>query len=135
MAEPKVWSPAVQEMLVEAAGDLLPYDDQAAIAGISARTYRSWRSRARSGEEPYATHMAEVWEAEAAGKRRALQEIREHGKKNAAWLCWLLERRFPHQFGMSPGLRPELQEEDESTSAEARKKAILQAHAVTRGEG
>jgi hypothetical protein len=42
-------TPTVALLLVAAAGDLLPYHDQAAAAGVSPRTYASWRARAKRG--------------------------------------------------------------------------------------
>lgn len=144
---------AVRELLVKAASEFMPYDDQARYARIGPRTYRRWRARARAGEEPFASLMVDVHRAEADAQM-ALQGIITHAAKGRKkvdaetgkeldeyeikpnWLAaaWSLERRKPHEYGMSPGLRPELQEEDDSTSAASRKEALLQAYRVTRGE-
>lgn len=127
---PGAWNPEVQRLLIEAAADLVPYDDQAHIAGVSPRTYRRWRSKGRQGEEPYATMLAPVWAAEARAKREQMGEIRkvaigQHGGlPNWQASAWLLERRFPREYSTVAALRPEIAEDVDDTSRESRMAAL-----------
>lgn len=130
---PNTWTPQIQQVLAEAAADLVPYDDQAYLAGLHPRTYRRWRARAKQGEEPYSEIMIPIWAAEAKAKRAQIGEIRsvatgQHGGlPNWQASAWLLERRFPREYSVVSALRPEVTDDTRDTSREARM-AALRAH-------
>jgi len=130
---PYLLDPGREAILIEAARSFLPWADQAAVAGVSDRTYRYWRSAAKRGEEPYATLMGKVFAAQAAGKGRILRRMHEQSEENWVVGAWLLERRDPANFSLVAALRPEAKEDESSTSHEARKAKILEDYAATGG--
>ncbi|NRA98152.1 MAG: hypothetical protein HRU14_18315 [Planctomycetes bacterium] len=139
-------TPEVRARLIEASGAGLPYVLQAMCAGIGDRTYRRWRSRARAGEQPYADLMRDVHVAEGRNaldiKRLittvALGEKDEEGNviRQPNWLAaaWYLERRYPREYSTVAALRQADDEEEQATSAESRKRGLLQAFKATRSE-
>lgn len=66
--------------------------DACAEMRITDRTLRDWRKRDPSIDEQFL-------EAEAFFKNRVVQKIVQHGNKDAKPLMWLLEKRFPLEYG------------------------------------
>lgn len=68
--------------------------------GISQRTYYNWKKKGEEGEEPYATFLQKVDEAEAEGEM-AMMEIIHDNAVSGNWLssAWVLERKYPNRFG------------------------------------
>ncbi len=68
--------------------------------GISQRTYYNWKKKGEEGEEPYATFLQKVDEAEAEGEM-AMMEIIHDNAISGNWLssAWVLERKYPNRFG------------------------------------
>lgn len=70
-------------------------------AGISVRTLYSWMAWGREGAPTYAELLAEMEAAQAGGALQCLAVIREVAVKGKQWqaAAWLLERRYPSQYG------------------------------------
>lgn len=79
-----------------------------AKAGIHRDTLSGWEQRAKAGEEPYASFIAELHQAEAESEARLLAEIRQAAPAVTGvsgpdlWQAkaWILERRFPKRWGL-----------------------------------
>ena len=97
----------------------------AAAGGVSRTTLKSWKIRARNGEEPYAAFLARLQKAEAAGAV-AMLDVIQNAAREGTWqaAAWTLERRYPKQFALR---KPEPQaltvtpEEADALIAEAAK--------------
>lgn len=99
---------AVTAIFCEATRKGLPKRYAAAAAGISESTWQAWRRRGEAGEEPYATFLARVNEADAERASSYLEKLEGvalgelEGVKPADMvkaLTWLLERAYPRDFG------------------------------------
>lgn len=94
-------TPEVQRKIAEAVGRGSPYYLAAQEAGVAPETISRWL---RLGEESSAkaafrAFHAAVKQAEARFVNEAVKEIGKAGKKEWRALGWLLERRFPDEFG------------------------------------
>ena len=69
-------------------------------AGITPRAVQYWAERAEAGEEPYASFVSQVKEAEAAAVLTRLARIEKAGM-DGVWQAdaWYLERRYPEEWG------------------------------------
>ena len=70
----------------------------AEAAGISERTFHYWCEQGRNDVEPYASFVTAVERARAIGAKHLLTRVLK-GEKGSAGAQWLLERRFPREFG------------------------------------
>jgi transposase len=104
-----------------------PFYMAAAAGGVSRSTLKSWKARARAGEEPFAAFLARLEKAQASGAV-ALLEIIQNAAREGTWqaAAWTLERRYPKQFALRkpepPGLTVTPEEAD-ALIAEAAKLA------------
>ncbi len=78
-----------------------------AAAGIHRDTMHSWETRGEAGEEPFASFVLRLREAEAKAEMGLLAEIRgaQGGTKECpgdVWTAraWVMERRFPKRWGL-----------------------------------
>ena len=87
-------------------------EDACAFAGINSRTYRRWRERADAGEEVFVDLFEKIQERESKFKVETLRKIKEIGEedRNPRALQWILERKYPTQFGETSKLQ--IQRED-----------------------
>ena len=87
-------------------------EDACAFAGISSRTYRTWRERADNGEEYFVDLFEKIQERESKFKVETLRKRKEIGEedRNPRALQWILERKYPTQFGETSKLQ--IQRED-----------------------
>lgn len=88
--------------LAVAAGAPIPI--AAAAAGVPKSTWRDWLAKGREGIEPYAAFLEAMESAKAAFAAGAVRKIAVAGEFDWHPLAWLLERRFPHQFGRRQAL-------------------------------
>jgi transposase len=97
MGRPTSLTPEVEKAIVLAlrAGN---YRDTAAqAAGIHRHTLRNWVIRGEQDEEPFASFLAALEKAEAAGEKKLLREIRK-GVDGWQSRAWMLERRWPSRW-------------------------------------
>ena len=86
-------------------------------AGIHRDTLNGWEQRAKTGEEPFASFVVDLEQAEAKGEAKLVDEIRNArpavtGVSGAdLWQAraWMLERRFPKRWAAR--VRQNVQEE------------------------
>lgn len=69
-------------------------------AGINVSTYYTWRRRALKGEEPYATFLRGIEQAQGEFVTRNLEAIHAHTAIDWKAAAWLLERSYPEQYAM-----------------------------------
>lgn len=70
------------------------------FAGIQLSTYYTWRRRAHAGEEPYATFVRGVSQAQGEFVARNLEAIHAHTAIDWKAAAWLLERSYPEEYAM-----------------------------------
>ena len=87
-------------------------EDACAFAGINSSTYRRWRDKADAGEEVFVDLFEKIQESESKFKVETLRKIKEIGEedRNPRALQWILERKYPTQFGETSKLQ--IQRED-----------------------
>ncbi len=76
--------------------------------GVTYRTHCNWMERgekAKSGKFFHYFHS--IKKAEEEGKNFLVRGIKEHGKKNWQAMAWLLERKYPHEFGRRENVKME----------------------------
>ena len=75
--------------------------DACAYAGISQSTYYNWREKADRGEEFFVNLFEEIATIEATFKVDTVKKIKDIGEedRNPRALQWILEKRYPEQFG------------------------------------
>ena len=97
----KVLDKDVQERLLFAISQGSYIQDACAYAGIDRATYHRWSKKAENGEEIYKKLFDEITRIEATFKVDTVKKIREIGEedRNPRALQWLLEKRYPEQFG------------------------------------
>lgn len=72
--------------------------------GVGERTFHRWRGLAEREIEPYYSMFLEIWRAEALYKGE-VQKGMGLGEKFRPGACWILERRDPENFSLSPHFR------------------------------
>lgn len=92
----------------------------AQCAGVGVSTYKVWVQRADKGEEPYASFLAEVKDAEATAERALLGLIRKHAVETWQAAAWLLERRYPKRYALRQRVTHEVQLTEEQARAKYR---------------
>ena len=84
----------VQARMVKAIRLGMRYEDAAKYAGVSLRTWARYKARAELGEEPFASLLAAVKEAETEGMMACLEAIeRAYQQRDWKAAAWILERR------------------------------------------
>ncbi len=75
--------------------------DACAYAGISQSTYYNWREKADRGEEFFVNLFEEIATIEATFKVDTVKKIKDIGEedRNPRALQWILEKKYPEQFG------------------------------------
>lgn len=69
-------------------------------AGINEATFHAWKSRGEQDEAgPFRDFSESIKRAEAEYVRSALELIGSAAKKSWQAAAWLLERRYPHEYG------------------------------------
>ena len=97
----KILDNDVQERLLFAISQGSYIQDACAYAGIDRATYHRWSKKAESGDEIYKKLFDEITRIEATFKVDTVKKIREIGEedRNPRALQWILEKRYPEQFG------------------------------------
>jgi hypothetical protein len=76
----------------------LPEKYASEAADVSERTFHYWCEQGRNGVEPYASFLTAVERARALAAKHLLTRMLK-GEKGSAAAQWLLDRRFPREFG------------------------------------
>src|SRR6266481_5282154 len=97
---PTSLTPDVHARIVKAIRLGMTYRLASQYGGVDYDTFRGWRVRADTGEEPYFSFSVAVKEAEGEGVLQNLERI-EAAAINGTWQAsaWLLERRYPQEYG------------------------------------
>lgn len=99
---PTKFSPELQEIICKKIADGATYAEAAEAAGINYFTFLRWR---QAGEKQDSGRYCEFCEAiktaEDQSKQTLLKRIVTAGKDPKFWQAnaWILERRFPKEFG------------------------------------
>ena len=79
----------------------LPYALATASAGITYQIFNDWMKKgknSKSGE--YFEFYEHIEKCNADGALKCLQRLNEAAEAGDTWIClWILERRFPEDFG------------------------------------
>lgn len=67
--------------------------------GIDTASYYSWLRRGEEGEEPFVGFLHAVKESQAVAEHKALSVINEAMLDQWQAAAWLLERRYPDDYG------------------------------------
>lgn len=97
---PTKLTPEVSADVCEAIRLGMPYELAALSAGISERTFSSWRERGENGEQPFATFLRDLKRAEADGLRDWLARLGDPDDDKWQRWAWKAERRFPQHFAL-----------------------------------
>ena len=103
----------IVERLLYAVSEGSYIEDACAFAGISFKNLQmTWRERADAGEEFFVDLFEKIQERESKFKVETLRKIKEIGEedRNPRALQWILERKYPSQFGETSKLQ--IQRED-----------------------
>lgn len=68
--------------------------------GICKKTFYNWKDRGETGEEPFATFLHAIKEAEALSEMDGIAQMKEGGKTWMGAAAWL-ERRFRQRWHRS----------------------------------
>lgn len=118
----------------------------AEYAGVDRSTLHHWLARGRAGVPAYAEFAEAVAHTEAISAIGSLGKILKAGEQDWRALAWLLEKRYPYEFGVKVGEDPDaVTSEALQASQEARMGALDKAreqlakikarHAQYQGEG
>ena len=99
-------TPEVEAAVAEAVELGATWEKAADSAGIGGSTLREWKQRGEAGEAPFAAFLATLKRAEGAGIARSLRNIRQ-AADSGSWqaAAWLLERRYPADYGRRSEIR------------------------------
>jgi hypothetical protein len=93
-------TPQVQQRLVRAIGKGATYKLAALYAGIGETTFKDWRKRGEEEESGiYVDFVAAIEAAEGRAAYRSLSLISKAAIDTWQAGAWLLERRYPHEYG------------------------------------
>ena len=106
MARPTSLTPTVRAAILEAVRAGNYKATACAAAGIHRDTLNGWELRGRTGEEPYASFVEELEQAEAQSEIEMLSRVRNaepsipEVKGADPWqaTAWAMERRFPKRW-------------------------------------
>jgi hypothetical protein len=96
--KPRKLTAAVQEEICASLEIGMPEKLAAEAAGIPERTFHYWCQQGRDEIEPYASFLTAVERARAIGAKHLLTRVLK-GEKGSTAAQWVLERRFPREFG------------------------------------
>lgn len=98
---PTKLTPAITKKIVKALKAGATHDLAALYAGISRTTFYDWKARGEAGEEDFSDFSDAIALAEGKGAVELLEKIKLATKDPKEWRAgaWLLERRYPEQYG------------------------------------
>jgi hypothetical protein len=107
---PTKLTPEVQQEIGQNIIDGLSFADSAEMAGITYETFNNWMKEGKTASEGiYFQFFQYIKTCEMEGKKENIRIIREAGR-NGNWpaSAWLLERRYPDEFGRKDRLSADL---------------------------
>ncbi len=87
-----------KEVLIAALSKGMTIRAASALAHLSYETVYAWMRKGRAGEEPFASFLAELEQAEAECQQAALARVVAAGENDWKAAAWILERR--HGFAI-----------------------------------
>lgn len=105
MARPTKLTEETKKVIVAAIRKGVSYKHAAALAGISETALKEWQALGRAGKEPYAALVLEIEQAQALGVLANLKNIEQAGLTDWRASAWVLERRFPEDYGNKSTLK------------------------------
>lgn len=78
--------------------------------GIHESTFYNWMKKGEESKTQrgiYYEFFESIKKAQEEGKNHLVRGIQEHGKKNWQAMAWLLERKYPHEFGRRENVKME----------------------------
>jgi len=96
--KPRTLTAAVEGVICASLEIGMPEKFAAEEARVPERTFHYWCQQGREGIEPYASFLTEVERARTLGVKHLLTRNLK-GEKGSSAAQWLLERRFPREFG------------------------------------
>jgi transposase len=107
MARPSKLTDEVEARICDALRLGYPHEAAAAAAGITARTYYSWKSKGEKGDgDRYVQFLHAAKKAEAEGEGALVLDVRKWAAKDWRAAMTLLERRWPERWARRI-MRPE----------------------------
>jgi transposase len=109
MAEPGQFglTPSVQDTICRGIECGLYLEDAVRAAGVDPHTYRDWLEKAENEDGPHAAEYHAFKDAVDAAQAQyqlhylgTVRAAAESGPKGWTAAAWLLERRFPHKWGL-----------------------------------
>jgi abortive infection bacteriophage resistance protein len=101
MARPSKLTPDITQLIGENVALGLPYVLAASFAGITYQTFNDWMKKgknSRSGE--YSKFYEHIEKCNAYGAMKCLERLNKAAEAGDTRICmWILERRFPEDFG------------------------------------
>ncbi len=132
MARPTKLTPEVADTIIDAIRDGGFAVTAAHRAGISEQTYYAWCKRGLSGEQPFAEFLERLKRAGAEAQASLLGLIR-HAAERGTWqaAAWILERRWPTDWGRQPRTITEQERQEIMQSVVAKMDRALDAAGVS----
>ena len=115
IGRPSKLTPELIETICAGVRDGLSYKDASIRAGISQTTFHKYKAAGEAGEEPFAEFLESLQSAEADLKHRLLGVIEAASADSWAAAGWILERKFPAEFGRRMALDHAAQQGGEFT--------------------
>lgn len=101
---PSKFTPETARKICDGIEAGLSYDEAAKSAGVTYVTFLSWKQKGEKAETgPFLEFFKDIKKAEDCSKAVLVSRIKDAGKLPQHWQAnaWLLERRFPKEFGKS----------------------------------
>ncbi len=101
MARPTKLTPDIQNRIGDNIGLGLTYRLAAEAAGITYKTFNEWMNKGKNSESgEYFKFYKYIQKCNADAAKVFLKRINEAAKSGNTQICaWILERRFPEEFG------------------------------------
>lgn len=96
--KPKL-TPELTERICESIRQGVTFNSAAIIAGISKDTFYDWLRQGQEGRKPHSDFSDQVSRARAESEQALLQSLQSIGKHDWRSRAWVLERRFPDDYG------------------------------------
>jgi transposase len=101
MARPSKLTPEIQKRIGDNITFGLTYRLAAELAGVTYKTFNEWNQKGQTEKSGKYYQFAQyIKKCNADGARKLLERIQEAAKAGNCQVCmWILDRRFPDDFG------------------------------------